>query len=280
MENGIRVNFGKYEIPPTLRLLADLQDELQDVELFSKALNFYLELGNFRYFNTPCDVVVFGTTGVDGIHYGFLTDFGSAPDLETAPIVCVEPVNFDRPTRIAASNLCEFLSVNLTDEALFCNDFESEASYLEAKRRWAEEAAHSPYRPSEAEMTARESILGRLKEKIPLPHIANPYQYVWKIRMDRQQAVTIPTQDGLGVTAPLREGEEHIPFPVSKRANPDIESLKAWLNAAPFASRLALIRDIQLNFVLEYEHDLRAVVLDALNKMGLSVEAGRLSAPF
>lgn len=155
MDAGMRVNFGKYEIPPTLRKLMEFKDELGDAERFYQGLHFYLELGRFRYYNTPCDVVVFGSIGVDGIHYGMLTDFGSAPDLESAPVVCVDPMNFDRPAKIVANHLREFLSVNLTDAELFYNHFGSEDSYLQAKRWWAEEAARSPYRPSEAEKAAR-----------------------------------------------------------------------------------------------------------------------------
>lgn len=272
----MRVHFGKYAIPPTLRKLMEFSDELGDAERFYRGLQFYLEPGSLRYFNTPCDVVVFGSIGVDGIHYGFLTDFGSAPDLETAPIVCVDPMNFDRPTKIVANNLREFLSVNLTDAGLFYNHFESEDGYLETKRRWMEEAARSPYR-SGAEEAEREAVVRRLKDRILLPPVDNPYQYVRKVGEERRKAVTVPTQDGLGVTAPLREGERHVPFPVSKDRPPDPEALKAYLNSAPLASRLALIRDIQMNFVLEIEHALRAAVLEAMDSMGLTDEAARLS---
>lgn len=90
-------NFGKYYLPPTLRRLIDLQKVLDDPEQFYIGLNFYLSLENFRYFNTPSDVVVFGNIGVDGVHYGFLTDYGTVTDLEAAPIVCVCPMDFERP---------------------------------------------------------------------------------------------------------------------------------------------------------------------------------------
>lgn len=254
----MRINFGKYHVPPTLQKLIDLHEELDDAEQFYRGLHFYLALGGFRYFNTPCDVIVFGNIGMDGIHYGFLTDFGFVPDLEMAPIVCISPMDFDRPTRIVAKNLREFLSINLTDEALFYNDFENEKSYLAAKQKWAEEAANSPYQPSEND-------------------IDNPYLYVRNVDLERQKSVTVRTLDGLGVTAPLSEGEKHIPFPIQKRAEPDLKLLKEYLNSAPVASRLALIRDIQLYYVLEEQQELRDIVLESMNKMGLSDEARRLS---
>lgn len=149
-------NFGKYDVPPTLQRLIDLQNILGDPEQFYLGLNFYLSLEDFRYFNTPSDVVVFGNIGVDGIHYGFLTDYGSLTDLEVAPVVCVSPMDFERPTRIVAKNLCEFLRVNLTDGELFYNQFDSEENYLITRDQWGAEADNSPYQPSENEKLVRE----------------------------------------------------------------------------------------------------------------------------
>lgn len=120
------VNFGKYDVPPTLQTLISLQNVLGDDEQFYLCLNFYLSLEDFRYYNTPSDVVVFGNLGIDGIHYGFLSDYGSVPNLEEAPIVCVMPMDFERPTRIVAKNLREFLRVNWADSELFYTQFGSE----------------------------------------------------------------------------------------------------------------------------------------------------------
>jgi hypothetical protein len=63
-----------------------------------------LEKSNFRYFITPPDLITFISTGGDGIHFGFLTDFGQVEDLEEAYIVCVSPTN-DPPLKIVARNL-------------------------------------------------------------------------------------------------------------------------------------------------------------------------------
>jgi len=276
MSDGMRVNFGKYDIPPTLRILIDLREELGDAERFWRGLHFYLALEGFRYFNTPCDVVVFGNTGVDGIHYGFLTDFGSAPDLESAPVVCVSPMDL-HPVRIVAGNIREFLAINLTDDALFYNDFESEDSYLEAKRQWAKEASESPYRPSEDEKFVREITERRLKDRLRLPLVDNPYRHVRMVGLERQRAVTIRTRDGMGVTAPLRAGETHVPFPYECVRKSDPDRLRDYLESAPAASRMALFRDIPWIADLERQHELRAVVLEAMLDMGLADEAGRLS---
>lgn len=275
--NSMNSNFGKYNVPPTLQKLMELQYSLSDPEQFYLGLNFYLSLENFRYFNTPSDVVVFGNIGVDGIHYGFLTDYGSKTNLEVAPIVCVIPMDFERPTRIVANNLQEFLRVNMTDGALFFNQFSNEEKYLATKEQWAIEAVNSPYQPSENENIVREKINSYLNENFRLPHIDNPYRYVQNVELERQRNVNIMTMDGLGVIAPLLNHEKHIPFPIHKDKEPDLNLLQEYLYSAPVASRLALFRDIQLYYVLENNQDLFKIVKEAMLGMELIDEVNRLS---
>ncbi|KMY54353.1 hypothetical protein AC623_10780 [Bacillus sp. FJAT-27231] len=270
-------NFGKYDVPPTLQRLIDLQNALGDLEQFYLGLNFYLSLENFRYFNTPSDVVVFGNMGVDGVHYGFLTDYSSVTDLEIAPIVCICPMDFERPTRIVAKNLCEFLRVNLTDGELFYNQFNSEESYLAARDQWAAERANSPYQPSENEKLVRERVTTLLMENLQIPTVDNPYRYVQNVQLERQRNISIQTQEGLGVTTPLLQHEKHIPFPIQKDTGPDLELLQEYLYSAPVASRLALFRNIQLNDVLQNNQELYKIVIDAMINMEFIDEANRLS---
>lgn len=275
--NSMNSNFGKYNVPHTLQRLTDLQDALGDPELFLLGFNFYLSLENSRYFNTPSDVIVFGYIGVDGIHYGFLTDYGSVTDLDEAPIVCICPMDFDRPTRIIAKNLCEFLSVNLTDSELFYNQFDSEENYLTIRDQWDTEAANSEFQVSENEKLVRGRVTKFLMENLQIPTIRNPYHYVQNIELERQRTVSVQTQDGLGVTTPQLQSEKHIPFPISKDTAPNLELLQEYLYSAPVASRLALFRDIQFNYVLQDNQELQKIVIDAMINMGLIDEANRLS---
>lgn len=272
--NSMHNNFGKYNIPPTLQKLIDLQNVFVDPEQVYLGLNFYLSLEKFSYFNTPSDVIVFGNIGVDGIHYGFLTDYGSVTNLEVAPIVCVCPMDFERPTRIVAKNLREFLRVNMTDSELFYNQFESEEKYLIVRERWAEESA---YHPSESEKIVRERIIEFLVENIQIPDIDKPYYYVQSVEQERRRNVSIQTQDGLGVTTPLLQGEKHTLFAIQEHTDPDLELLQGYLYSTPVASRLALFRDIQLNFVLQDHQELYEIVIEAMIKMELIDEAKRLS---
>ena len=271
------VNFGKYDVPPTLQTLISLQNVLGDDEQFYLCLNFYLSLEDFRYFNTPSDVVVFGNLGVDGIHYGFLSDYGSVPNLEEAPIVCVMPMDFERPTRIVAKNLREFLRVNWADSELFYNQFGSEEDYLEASAQWVAEGTDALHQESENEKLVRGRVANFLMENIEIPIIDNPYRYVQKVELERQKNVSIQTLDRLGVVTPILRGEEHILFLIHERTDPDLELLQEYFDSAPIASRLALFRDIQLNYIFPDNQELYKIVVDEMVKMGLINEVARLS---
>lgn len=265
-------NFGKYDIPASLQKLMELEKELGDYESFYNGLHFYISLSDFRYFNTPSDVIVFGHIGVDGIHYGFLTDYGSVSDLEEAPIVCICPMEFEKPTRIIAKNLREFLRINCTDSDLFYNYFADEDSYLVFKEREVDDELHPL-----SERQLLKHIDNFLEKNIQMPIIANPYRYIQTLRLQRQKMITIQTQDGLGVIAPFLANETHIPFKINKDVEPDLAALKAYLSRAPIPSQYAVFRDIQLHHVLSDEPLLKKIVLESMYNIGLIDEANRLS---
>jgi hypothetical protein len=266
----------KYEIPPTLLELLELNRKLNNAGHFYRIFNFYLCEDQMRYFNTPSDCLVFGNTGMDGIHYGILTDYGAVADLEEAWIVCVSPMDFDQPTRVIARNLKEFLSVNRTDSELFYNSFATEQHYLNTKRQWGEEEANSPYRPSEAERLDQERERNEVLDSFELPIIQDGYQYVQSIQEQRRSMITLQTQDGLGVIYPLEEGHSSDIFPVHKDEYLCLDKLQSYLSTALTAEKLGLFRDIQMNFVLSEEEDLQAMIVGEMRKMGLFDEAARI----
>jgi len=269
-------NYGSYEVPPTLKELIRLKDEIGGQEAFYTGLNFYLELGTMRYFNTPCDVVVFGNVEADGIHYGFLTDFGTAEDLEHAPVVCVSPMDFEGPTKIIANDIKEFLSIALTDEELFYNTFATEENYRARKQRWKKEEEASPYGPTEEKKQQKEEIIRSLRERVSLPHVENPYRHLERLAQQRQERAVVKTQDLLGVIGKLKEGEVHVPYYVHKDASLDIEELKRYMSTAPAVAKLAMVRDLQQNFVLWHEEHIRDIVVEALDSLGLKHEVRRI----
>ncbi|WP_423408240.1 hypothetical protein AABM38_21745 [Heyndrickxia sp. MSNUG] len=93
--NGI--NYGKYSVSEDLQQLFDLQADLAKKDLlpYGDLLGYYFSLDDIRYLNTPLDLLSFARPGGDGIHYGFLTDFGLVKALEEAYIVRVSPMDID-----------------------------------------------------------------------------------------------------------------------------------------------------------------------------------------
>lgn len=84
----IKQNYGKYPIPKRLNELIDIQKRVneQGLEKYGDMLGYYFSLEGIdtRYLNTPLDVIAFARPGVDGIHYGFLTEFGQVDDLHNS----------------------------------------------------------------------------------------------------------------------------------------------------------------------------------------------------
>lgn len=114
-------------------------------------------------------------------------------------------------------------------------------------------------------------------ENIKIPMIDNSYRYVQNVELERQKNVSIQTLDSLGVVTPLLRGEEHILFLIHERTDPDMGLLQEYLDSAPVASRLALFRDIQLNYIFPDNKELYKIVVDEMVKMELINEVARLS---
>src|SRR5690606_13585128 len=110
--------------------------------------------------------------------------------------------------------------------------------------------------PSENDKLVQERVIKFLSENLQLPIIENTYLYVQGVGLDRQSNVTIKTQDGLGITTPLLQGEKHKLFPIHKHTFPDLGLLREYLRSTPVASRLALFRDVQVNYVLQDHQEL------------------------
>ncbi|HWO53848.1 MAG TPA: hypothetical protein VNM49_05610 [Paenibacillus cookii] len=276
MENGLKSNFGKYAVPKALQVLAEIDQGLQAKGgNLDEGLSFYLvHEENFRYFNTPCDVVVFGNTGADGIHYGLLTDFGTAATLDEAPVVCVSPMSFDRPVRIVAENLEHFLSLNMNDSGLFYNHFRSEEDYA---RFLGEQDDDSPYRPSEEEEERAEHIRQQVRDRLHLPQIDHPYRYVRELQAKRDRDAWIRVRGGLHV---LRPPGRYAPFSgerfhVDPEGRFETEEIFRFLDDAEPPAVMALVRDLQLH-ALNGMTDLQHRLGHVLAGIGLHDEAERL----
>ncbi len=272
-----KILYGKYEIPPTFSkvLLASKQWEKEGMDPAS-ILGFYPITADMRYFNTPVDVIPFGSTGMDGIHYGFLTDFGSITDLEQAPVVCVSPMDFDQPTQLIARNFRDFLAVNRKDSPLFYNHFEDEQSYELKKQEWAreQEAFEKEYPPDLQIERAHQTARNALYEQLSLPDIPNSFTYIEEIRAERKQHTAIPTKDRLGVM------DRSLPSAEQKKESGwsgDADRLGEYLQTASYGEKLAVFRDMTLCSDALLDPELRQLLINELQATGLADEAERLT---
>ena len=110
MDNNLKKIYGAYEIPDEIVKLYELEKELNNMDLSLDRIGFQPCPHNYAYSITPPDLIPFANTGGGGIHFGFLTDFGTVPKLSEAPIVCISPTN-DPPIRYMAQNITEFLNL-------------------------------------------------------------------------------------------------------------------------------------------------------------------------
>ncbi|MCM3786464.1 hypothetical protein M3231_26365 [Neobacillus mesonae] len=277
VSESFSLNFGKYEVPSDLQLLLSIEEELRAVhpQSLDFAMGLILETSSFRYFCTPCDVVVFGSNGCDGIHYGYLTDFGEAESLDEAPIVCISPMDFGDTNKLIAKNFRDFLSLNFTDSALFFNLFESEDAYRAQASKWEEEALASPYRNTPEEQKLKADLQKKIRDAFDLPIIDNPYTYIEELQAERAAKALFHTQDTLHIltrSVEQTEIKEEDALLVQQIEPENHEEVAVWLDKLSPPAALALIRHVEMNDSVES----RQVLKQYLQEIGYEDEALRM----
>ncbi|WP_188888783.1 hypothetical protein [Paenibacillus radicis (ex Gao et al. 2016)] len=273
-KESVRVNYGKYGRSATLQALSKLYQELeQEGNSADDVLGFYPMDGHSGYFNTPMDVVAFGSTGMDGAHYGFLTDFGMVADLEEAPIVLVSPMDFDQPAVVVANNIREFIRIVMIDSSLLYMGYQNEQDYLEQN-------AAPEYESTQEDLENGRIVRERLEERLHPPVIQDPYTYSEKVRAERMKQIIVPTQDELGILNehPKDAGRQHITIVLDEDIGK--RELETFLSNATYASKLALFRDYHLNlerFVYN-EAGIDKAILSEMKSLGLQDEIARIKA--
>ena len=266
-------NYGKYEVPQQLIQLIELEDELNEKGLLPygdlMGLYFSLEPVQHRYLNTPVDVIPFAHSGADGIHFGFLTDFGEAPNLDEVYIVRVTPMDFDEPVKIMARNLSGFISLIYHYRYVKENlDVTSDQEKIERFLRFNNEDGSN-------EQVILEAFFARLNPQ-PMESLAS---YFATVKEMRQLEVMVETWDGIGV---IKSGTEEIktqkPFHLERDMAPDLEQVRSYFAESSLEYKLAFVRDAQSAGILYNEPLLKAYVVDELHKLNLHDEALRLSS--
>ena len=154
---------------------------------------------HFSYWITPPDVIPFAHTGGNGIHFGFLTDFGKVENLNEAPIVCVSPSD-DPPIRYLARNIQEFF--NLASSVPHVEMLES---FWPCENTSSMDAIKNEFHSySDVEWdNKRNRLMSYLQESFKTEPL-NLQQYVQEVLEERKEKITIPTFDGLGIVGMYR----------------------------------------------------------------------------
>lgn len=234
--------------------------------------------GNGGYGCSPIDSITFADTGMDGIHYAFLTDFSTEMDLEHTPVICISPMDFGHCLRLVANNLRDFLSLQLHGhETLLLNEFQSREHYVSTVQQHEEERSSDTF-DYEKWDKQKTIVLESAKQRFQLEPIIDPYGYIEELRERRRNEAVLITKDQLGVKIWGTDETTHDykPHPWSEGEIPydQLDELKTFLSSAATETKLAFIRDYQG----EYIEDLNSLLLvqEELERMGLIAEAKRL----
>ncbi|MCA0755530.1 hypothetical protein KP806_10740 [Paenibacillus sp. N4] len=232
----IHRQYGRYAVPKTIERLYELEAELGDQMRLK--LGLMLDKQGDRYPCTPPDFIPFAWPGMDGIHYCFVTDFGTVPDLEDAYIAVVSPMDFGSRIWLAARNINDFLRIVCTERSVLFNHFPDAGVYLEHLDKTRRDRADD--RDPE-----RMEAIRRLKDAFALTEIDDMAVYIRKLREERDRAICIRTFDTVGVvllseSGGVRDAASYLPFQLE-----DAEVLEQMLRHASPEVKLAVIRELQ-----------------------------------
>ncbi len=226
----------------------------------------------YAYDVTPFDVITFASTGCDGIHFGFLTDFGTVSDLESAYIVCVSPMDFGSHLKVIARNFQEFLSLVCTLKSAVAISnvvhLRSENQYKKYLKELTEEEKENPEHFQRAN-----DVVQKLMAKMECQLIKDIYEYIENtVAADRKKQTVITTLDGIGVVplSPASGGHE-----IYHPEKLDLKNVSLFFGQATTESKLAFIRDAQFNNQIQDDIELQELVISELKKLGFHDEANR-----
>ncbi|MDQ0427253.1 hypothetical protein QOZ98_000078 [Planomicrobium stackebrandtii] len=263
-------------LPPTLKQLKKFS-ELLDKEGVSFDEYFGLEWTDSRmaYHQTPLDVLPFMSPGVDGIHIGLLTDFGTVTDLEQAFVVCIFPMEDpENAVQLLARNPKEFINYLNSDKHLLML---YNAPIIESKDRYqlflqeAEEEFEANSKRNELEL--------KLKNFMDSKEIVDVYDYVkTTVSAERNAQIVLPTLDGVGVANFGKTGgaPDTNSFEITEKIT--LEEICTYFEQASDDRKLAFIRDAQFTGVIFEDLELKAFLVKELKKIGCDKEAERLKS--
>ncbi|MDQ8739250.1 hypothetical protein [Paenibacillus sp. LHD-38] len=274
-----------YEIPPLLDEIMTWEKEIkQQVPYLETPTGYYLQFDpneNGGYQSSPADAIMFAGTGMGGIHFSFLTDFGSVTDLSVAPIICVDPMDFGNCARVVANNISDFFALHFSDhEGLLLNNFESEEDYLDYLRDREGKEESSEYFDRKKWDLQKNEVRDLAMRRFGFQPILDGYSYMKEVRHARWKELIVSTSDGLGIASQgtaVNSLKKQTPHPWHMKEIPyrEVEQLNAYIESAEQAGLFGFIRDCQVQGVDDYEV-IRAIY-DRLVSLGFPLEAKRLA---
>lgn len=276
MDINIRKIYGSYEIPDEIFKLHELETELNDIGLSLDMIGFRPCLHNYSYSITPPDLIPFANTGGDGIHFGFLTDFGKVQNLTKAPIVCVTPTN-DPPIRYMAHNIFDFLNlVSSIPHVELLERFWSntDETYIQEEIMEFTRDASSDWKENNRKVSER------LKNKY-LTQQVNIGKYLQKVKKERSYVISVSTLDGLGVIGSEENNSIYKKYQFDFNNLIDDNELKRindYLKESSTIEKLAFIRDAFYCCVVTPDNDekLFYLITELMQSMNLHDELQRL----
>lgn len=272
MDKALKRLYGSYDIPKEINQLIELEEEFQKEDL-SLAMIGLIPIVEFHpYSITPPDLIPFAQTGGNGIHFGFLTDFGSVSDLMDAPIVCVSPTN-DPPIRYIARNFKEFMNLALAVPYVEMLDgfwaIQDENQMSKATKEFTNEVPASLG-------TKRTLINNRLKQSFSTEQV-NIVHYFHQIKLERAEQIAMQTLDGLGIMG--QNNGSSYSFAADRNCDElELERMAHYLNAANLVEKLAFVRDAHYWCILApgYDEAVSDIIIRLLESLDLTDEVNRV----
>lgn len=273
------INLGKYlKMPFTIELLKKLEEILNKEGCSLDDLDLCIATERVSYDATPYDVITFASTGMDGIHFGLLTDFGTVSDLENAFVVCISPMDFGDPIKIVARNIMEFMGLVCTMKGAMPISnfilFQEEASYVDYLKELKQQ--------EDDDYTEKTNyVITKLMSTINCEIIEDVYDYVErKVKTERKNQIILPTLDGIGITPLENKNVPHTIYKLEKDMEVNLNEVKYFFNNSTSESKLAFIRDAQFTFLMPDEQELKELVINEMLKLGLTDDIERLKNPY
>lgn len=240
--------FGNYMKPNALKVL-------EESNISTELLGFYVDY-DCHYDSTPFDTIPFATTGGDGCHFCFLTDFGECSNLNEAPIVFISPTDFDETNPqygnfLYAKNFIDFLRINISicyPELIRFEDLR-EMNFGKKKEEIQSEN-------SQEELEDIRKIINQLKELYGIQPIEDLNSYYNQLYNSRNTKDYIKTKDNLNI---FYKDEEEL---CNAMLNGEI-NLESWLENANKKSRTKFYRDLPITYNYykpEYQNTLKGIV--------------------